>query len=449
MRINFSKDNSTRLTKLGNILPKRHRALDTRHPTDFSTASADLIASPCQGQEVARCNSADLMLKLHSDKESEPRPARRRRTPPLALASLALGIGLPVGYFIREREHSSGHRAPNRNAADKLAVPYIAVLAVPSTVTPHQDYIPASVISWIQSAGAVAVPIPSGVYWNTTTSNWVTEQSDVWTTAEYISTFRAVNALLLPGGDPWPQISSDALRLLYSLALEANSRGDYFPIWGTCAGMETLIAYAANACQSRVRDGNIPTGTCGADGPITRGFDAKNMSIPLGLNASSGTSSLFSSASPALVHALRSENITFNYHSGGASPSMVAKFSNLRAMYKILSTNRDRLGREYVSTIEGVSLPFFGVQWHPEKVMYEWGVRDGHAYEAINHSAHAMAASKYMADFFVGEARKSQHSYSSLLAGFSASIYTRSPSVYNPEHPMYTGVYHLDWSRSR
>lgn len=38
-------------------------------------------------------------------------------------------------------------------------------------------------------------------------------------------------------------------------------------------------------------------------------------------------------------------------------------------MFDVLSVNDDKKGRTFVSTIEGKKLPFYGVQWHPEKAM--------------------------------------------------------------------------------
>lgn len=38
-------------------------------------------------------------------------------------------------------------------------------------------------------------------------------------------------------------------------------------------------------------------------------------------------------------------------------------------MFDVLSVNDDKKGRRFVSTIEGKKLPFYGVQWHPEKAM--------------------------------------------------------------------------------
>ncbi len=39
----------------------------------------------------------------------------------------------------------------------------------------------------------------------------------------------------------------------------------------------------------------------------------------------------------------------------------------LNNFYKIVSYNYDRKGKVFVSTIEGIDYPFYGVQWHPER----------------------------------------------------------------------------------
>lgn len=42
----------------------------------------------------------------------------------------------------------------------------------------------------------------------------------------------------------------NAATYLYNLAKEANTRGDYFPVWGTCLGFEMmLVIEAGNNCS--------------------------------------------------------------------------------------------------------------------------------------------------------------------------------------------------------
>eukprot|EP01047_Picozoa_sp_COSAG01_P060824 COSAG01_NODE_7509_length_3176_cov_32.916477_3_plen_249_part_00 len=248
-----------------------------------------------------------------------------------------------------------------------------------------------------------------------------------------------MNGLVLPGGDPWPQVSSGAVRQLYRLALEANNKGDHFPVWGTCAGMQTLMAYAASGCQARVIDGGIPFGTCAVEGPITRGWDSINQTSKLHLSDEARSSRLLGATrmGTVLQQWLEREEITFNYHNGGASLNEFTRHTKLGQMFSVLSTSIDRQNRAYVSTIEGRVYPFYGVQWHPEKAMFEWGARpDGGNYEAINHDSHAMAVARYTASFFAEEARKSTHAFPSAQTAMNASIYTQAPTSYNPQHPM-------------
>ena len=56
-------------------------------------------------------------------------------------------------------------------------------------------------------------------------------------------------------------------------------------------------------------------------------------------------------------------------------------------MFNVVTTSHDRKGVEYVSMIEGKNLPFYGVQFHPEKSdKLQW-----------------------IAEFFVAEMQKSHH----------------------------------------
>lgn len=50
--------------------------------------------------------------------------------------------------------------------------------------------------------------------------------------------------LLFPGGATWFNQTcgyAEAGQLLLKLAKEQNDRGDYYPVFGTCLGMELLI----------------------------------------------------------------------------------------------------------------------------------------------------------------------------------------------------------------
>ncbi|RLW12982.1 hypothetical protein DV515_00000290 [Chloebia gouldiae] len=99
----------------------------------------------------------------------------------------------------------------------------------------------------------------------------------------------------------------------------------------------------------------------------------------------------------------------------------------LRNFYKVLTTNTDD-ELEFISTMEAYKYPIYGMQWHPEKNPFEWKNSPG-----IPHSPSAVRAAYYMADFFVNEARKSMHHFSSEEEETKELIYN-----YNP---VYTGTF--------
>ena len=75
--------------------------------------------------------------------------------------------------------------------------------------------------------------------------------------------------------------------------------------------------------------------------------------------------------------------------------------------FKILSTNFDDKGTEYVSTIEHVMYPVYGTQWHPEKAAYEWKYPS-----SIPHSLEAVLLEHHTTGVFVaaGQGRAAHRS---------------------------------------
>jgi gamma-glutamyl hydrolase len=79
---------------------------------------------------------------------------------------------------------------------------------------------------------------------------------------------------------------------------------------------------------------------------------------------------------------------------------------NLDKEWTVISVNKDWNGFEFISSIEHKKYPFFGIQFHPEKNLFEW-VRN----KNISHTPNAIIASQYFANFFVNETRKSLHHF--------------------------------------
>jgi len=139
------------------------------------------------------------------------------------------------------------------------------------------------------------------------------------------------------------------------------------------------------------------------------GFNAENISLPL---ENVVAKELYND--PITYQTVQTRNVTMNNHERGIEPNQFLRNDKLRLLWEITSTNQDKSGRPFVSTIEPVDpdrFPIYGVQFHPEKNAFEYI-----PYEAIDHSDEGVAFSAYMARFFGRLARKGMqdnpyHSY--------------------------------------
>lgn len=109
--------------------------------------------------------------------------------------------------------------------------PVIAVLAQRHPIDGKSSYIAASYVKYLESAGARVVPIPH--YFSESTIRYL---------------FKYLNGVLFPGGNAYWFTSPyyKHAKLFWELAIEANNKGDYFPIWGTCFGFQTMHTILAN-----------------------------------------------------------------------------------------------------------------------------------------------------------------------------------------------------------
>ena len=160
--------------------------------------------------------------------------------------------------------------------------------------------------------------------------------------------------------------------------------------------------------QRQCRDGVRATQ---APGALQTGFDAENISMALSLSSKAASSYLLGGARNSVLRSdLSDKPLAMNNHYRGIEPSTFAADRRL-ALFDVLSTNHDRQGRPFVSTMES-SQNLYAVQWHPEKNAFENALsKDGTAFEGINHGPEAVAATFALAQSFVGRARASRHRF--------------------------------------
>jgi len=222
--------------------------------------------------------------------------------------------------------------------------------------------------------------------------------------------FKSLNGILFTGGELNLNFSLQYVqtaKYLYDLVLDANQRGDYFPLWGTCQGFQLLSVITA---------GNLSVLSINA-------YDTNNITLPLILAEGAQNSRMFGNQTipSKILNILTSGNSTTNLHHNGVPPEMFVNNQNLSSFYQVLSTNVAPNGKSFVSTIEGKDVPVYAVQWHPERPQFDW------SNIAANRSAEVVSAMQYAADFFVQEARKNHHSFPSQQAEDNALIYSISP----------------------
>ncbi|KIY93948.1 gamma-glutamyl hydrolase [Monoraphidium neglectum] len=217
--------------------------------------------------------------------------------------------------------------------------PIIGILSQPGAPAPDGDsYIAASYIKWVEAAGARVIPI----FYDDT-------QEDIR------RKFAAINGLLLPGGGARLKpghLFYDTAAQLVGLAIKANDAGDYFPVHGTCLGMETL---------SIIVSGNYS---------LLADMDAEDAAAPLLYTDVAEDSHFFSSLPPVVVRNLQNQAIAMENHMHGVLMTSYEENPKLKDFFKVLSLSLDRKGLPYISTMEARKYPITATQWHPEKNQY-------------------------------------------------------------------------------
>ncbi|XP_071830453.1 gamma-glutamyl hydrolase-like isoform X2 [Apostichopus japonicus] len=248
-------------------------------------------------------------------------------------------------------------------------------------------YLPATYVKFVESSGARVVPI-------------FVNQSD----SEYEDLFQSLNGLLLPGGVLDDQLMTSgygrAGKMFYDLAKKKyDENGDLFPILGICQGYELLTRLAA-----------------GED--LLVSLESNDENLNLTMSQGYRNSRIFGDAADWILEALQNYAVTYNYHSFSVTPQDFNNSQPLRNTFKIVSTSRNDEARDFVSIIEGNGYPFYGIQFHPEKPIFVSSPETN-----IKHDVLSVNVSRYFADFFVSEARKSNHSFESIQEESAALIY--------------------------
>lgn len=219
--------------------------------------------------------------------------------------------------------------------------PLIGILTeTGSPAPPDHTWIAASYVRFVEAAGARAVPL----------------QCDL-PAKEMKRKFEKINGVLIPGGGQTLEPGHpyyDSVELLLSLTIEANDKGDYFPVHATCLGMQAVSLIIAR------------------DSSLLGAYDGDNNPSTVQLVPGGAHSRFWRWLPKRLRRAIQKQPITMENHSFGVPVTAFGENERLRSFFRVITTSADRQGKPFISTMEAKQYPIIATQWHPEKNSFEW-----------------------------------------------------------------------------
>lgn len=137
-------------------------------------------------------------------------------------------------------------------------------------------------------------------------------------------------------------------------------------------------------------------------------------------------SALYNSSSPRIRHIMRNQPVAV-FNSNNCLRLDNFEESSLSSTWRPFTHNIDREGTLFVSSLEHELLPFYAFAYHPERIAFEWYIACSVIFntqkiydffyrpekDSIPHSLASLEVSQYLANYFVNEARKSDHQFDS------------------------------------
>ena len=292
---------------------------------------------------------------------------------------------------------------------------------------PHlggKSYVASSYVKYLELAGARVVVIPPDIK--------IEEEKKI---------FDNINGLLFPGGEVNLEDSKyfHVTRRLFRLAKEANEKNNYFPVLGICRGMQAIVVHTVGSLS------------------LLSNTNSRNYPTSLQFYEEALESKIMRDIPKKLLVKQMTGNLTAHFHRYGVTPKTFRETKIINEQFKLIATSKDRDGLEFVSIFEGTVMksvhfftvkeenfadycknpkkllfkyfinfnkiifvlkeelihndsfsgnlhPIFGLQYHPEKTMFEWAEKLN-----IPHEIDAIKFSQLVADNFVEETRKNKH----------------------------------------
>lgn len=194
-------------------------------------------------------------------------------------------------------------------------------------VESSDTYLASSYVKYLESSGAQVVPILS-----------------TFPKKKVLYIVKRINAVLFPGGAAPLEDSgyANVTQWIYAEAIKMNDDGIHFPLWGTCLGFEALVLISSGKEKKKVLSD----------------FDVVNFSNSVTFKKEAFRSRMLQNFDMDVIRAMMFTNLTFHSHKFAISPDVYDTNPNIKKVFKVLGLGSDRLGKEFISIIEGEYIAF-------------------------------------------------------------------------------------------
>mmetsp|Transcript_31758 Transcript_31758/g.69470 ORF Transcript_31758/g.69470 Transcript_31758/m.69470 type:complete len:327 (+) Transcript_31758:45-1025(+) len=270
--------------------------------------------------------------------------------------------------------------------ADLADGPWIGILGLPSAIEcdsmlgaakgPGASCFSGLYDDWVRASGARAVGIPHNAFDANTT-----ELNELLASLDGVL-FTGGGLELAPDGSAAPYYRTGDHIFHYSI--QQKKAGVQFPVHGHCMGFQFLAILAAQGNTSVLE---------------SQAFDSESLSLPLEWTKEASETKWYKSLPADVLETFTNENSTTNLHHDGVTPDTFYTNPLLPNFFTVISTNHDRAGKAFLSTMEAKDYPIFGAQWHAERNLFEWK-----ASQDVDHSPAAVRANAWAGLSFVADA---------------------------------------------
>ena len=171
---------------------------------------------------------------------------------------------------------------------------------------------------------------------------------------------------------------------IFDKIIEYNNNGTYYPLFAICQGFEMLHSFVGNSTA------------------VLSNFNSFGYMLPIEIDMEKHKAdSIFKFLSDEDFKYLKETNSTVHLHHLGIDPAIYEKFDSLNKFLNILAIGKDLKNQTFAAIVSAKNYPFYGVQFHPEKIKYDRTI-----IQWVNTTSNNIAPNDNLGIFFIDECRR-------------------------------------------